>query len=176
MRASQREGTLIWPLASRFPFRLAVDHRGNFKSPHWTWTSATRGFLLQRGRSCIKEENMGLFDSLGGALKDVLGQAEAGALPSLVSELLAKTDLGSLQGIVNKLQESGLGNQVQSWLANGANLPVTADQLRAALGSEQVRQIAQQLGLPLDAAMKLLAEHLPTAVDQASPNGRIVQP
>jgi uncharacterized protein YidB (DUF937 family) len=119
---------------------------------------------------------MGLFDSLGGALKDVLGQAEAGALPSLVSELLGKTDLGSLQGIVNKLQEAGLGNQVQSWLGNGANLPVTADQLRAALGSEPVRQIAQQLGLPLDAAMKLLAEHLPTAVDQASPNGKIVQP
>ena len=119
---------------------------------------------------------MGLFDSLGGALKDVLGQAEAGALPSLVSELLGKTDLGSLQGIVNKLQEAGLGNQVQSWLGTGANLPVTADQLRAALGSEPVRQIAQQLGLPLDAAMKLLAEHLPTAVDQASPNGKIVQP
>lgn len=119
---------------------------------------------------------MGLFDSLGGALKDALGQAEATALPALVSAALGKTDLGSLQGIVNKLQEAGLGNQVQSWLGSGANLPVSADQLRAALGNEQVRQIAQQLGLPVDAAMKLLAEHLPTAVDQASPNGTVEEP
>lgn len=123
---------------------------------------------------------MGLFDSLGGALggalKDAFGQAEAAALPALISTVLGKTDLGSLQGIVNKLQESGLGNQVQSWLGSGANLPVSADQLRAALGSEQVRQIAQQLGLPIDGAMKLLAEHLPTAVDQASPNGVVEEP
>jgi len=115
---------------------------------------------------------MGLFDSLGGALggalKDALGQAEASALPGLVSAVLGKTDLGSLQGIVNKLQEAGLGAQ-----GSGANLPVSADQLRAALGNEQIRQLAQQFGLPIDAAMKLLAEHLPTAVDQASTNGVI---
>jgi uncharacterized protein YidB (DUF937 family) len=119
---------------------------------------------------------MGLFDNLGGALKDAFGQAEAAALPALVSAVLAKTDLGSLQGIVNKLQESGLGNQVQSWLGSGANLPVSADQLRSALGNEHVRQIAQQLGLPVDAALKLLAEHLPAAVDQASPNGTVEEP
>jgi uncharacterized protein YidB (DUF937 family) len=125
----------------------------------------------------LQEKDMGLFDSLagalGGTLKDVLGQAEASALPGLVSAVLGKTDLGSLQGIVNKLQEAGLGTQVQSWLGSGANLPVSADQLRAALGNEQVRQLAQQFGLPIDAALKLLAEHLPTAVDQASPNGVI---
>jgi uncharacterized protein YidB (DUF937 family) len=119
---------------------------------------------------------MGLFDNLGGALKDAFGRAETAALPALVSAVLAKTDLGSLQGIVNKLQEAGLGSQVQSWLGNGTNLPVSADQLRSALGNDQVRQIAQQLGLPVDGALKVLAEHLPTAVDQASPNGEVEEP
>jgi uncharacterized protein YidB (DUF937 family) len=116
---------------------------------------------------------MGLFDSLGGALKGVLGDVEAAAVPALISAVLARTDLGDLQGLVAKLQESGLGAQVQSWLGNGTNLPVTADQLRAALGNAQVQEIARHLGLPVDAALKLLAEHLPTAVDQASPNGTI---
>jgi uncharacterized protein YidB (DUF937 family) len=116
---------------------------------------------------------MGLLDSLGSALKGVLGQVEADAVPALISAVLAKTNLGDLQGLANKLQQGGLNDQVQSWLGNGANLPVTVDQLRAALGNEQVQQIARELGLPIDDALKLLVEHLPTVVDQASPNGTI---
>ncbi len=120
---------------------------------------------------------MGLLDNLlGGALKGALGQAGSAALPAVLSGILAKTDLGGLGGIVNKLQESGLGNQVQSWLGNGTNLPVSPDQLRGALGNDQLRQIAQQLGLPVDGALKVLAEHLPAAVDQASPNGEVEEP
>jgi uncharacterized protein YidB (DUF937 family) len=116
---------------------------------------------------------MGLFDNLSGALGGLLGQAEAEALPALLSAVLAKTNMGDLQGLVNKLQQSGLGPQVQSWLGNGANMPITADQLRAALGSEQVRQMAQHFGVDPDAALKLLAQYLPEIVDKASPNGVI---
>jgi len=116
---------------------------------------------------------MGLFDNIGGALRDVVGQVVAAEAPALVSAVLAKTNLGDLQGLVAKLQQGGLHEQVQSWLGNGENLPVTADQLRAALGNEQVQQLARQLGLPVDAALNLLAEHVPTAVDQASPNGTL---
>jgi uncharacterized protein YidB (DUF937 family) len=116
---------------------------------------------------------MGLLDNIGGSLKGVLGQVEAAAVPALISGVLAKTNFGDLQGLVTKLQEGGLNNQVQSWLGNGANLPITADQLRSALGNEQVKQLAQHFGLPVDAALKLMAEHLPAAVDQASPNGTL---
>lgn len=115
---------------------------------------------------------MGLLDSLGG-LKGVLGQIAAAEAPALISAVLAKTNLGSLQGIVNQLQASGLQTQVQSWLSNGANMSVTPEQLRAALSNEQVRQIAEHFGVPVDAALKILAEHLPATVDQASPNGQI---
>jgi uncharacterized protein YidB (DUF937 family) len=116
---------------------------------------------------------MGLFDNLGGALRGVLGQAEAAALPALINGALAKTNLGSLQGIVNQLQQSGLGPQVQSWLGSGANMSITPDQLRAALNNEQVKQLAAHFGVPIDQVLSTLAEHLPTAVDQASPNGRL---
>jgi uncharacterized protein YidB (DUF937 family) len=116
---------------------------------------------------------MGLLDSLTGALGGTLGQAEAAAMPALISAALAKTNLGDLQGLVTQLQQGGLGSQVQSWLGNGQNLPVAPDQLRAALGSDQVKQLAQHFGVDPDAALKLLAEHLPTAVDQASPQGTL---
>jgi uncharacterized protein YidB (DUF937 family) len=112
---------------------------------------------------------MGLFDKLGG----VVGQITAAAAPALINAALAKTNLGDLQGLVNKLQQGGLSDQVKSWLGNGANLPITAEQLQAALGNEQIRQLAEHFGLPADAALKLLAEHLPAIVDKASPNGKL---
>lgn len=113
---------------------------------------------------------MGLLDSLRSG---VLGEIEATALPALISASLAKTNLGNLQGLVAQLQQAGLEKQVQSWLGSGPNMGITADQLRAALGNEQVRQLAQHFGVDPDAALKLLAEHLPNVVDQASPNGTL---
>jgi uncharacterized protein YidB (DUF937 family) len=106
-------------------------------------------------------------------LGGVIGQVEAAAVPALIQAVLAKTNLGDLSGIVNQLQQGGLATQVQSWLGNGANMPVSADQLRAALGSEQVKQIAQHLGLPVDQALNMLSQHLPDMVDKASPNGEL---
>jgi uncharacterized protein YidB (DUF937 family) len=116
---------------------------------------------------------MGLLDSLTGALGGSLGQVEAAAMPALISTVLAKTNLGDLQGLATALQQGGLGNQVQSWLGNGSNLSVSPDQLRAALGSEQVKELAQHFGVSPDAALKLLSEHLPGVMDQASPNGAL---
>ncbi len=112
---------------------------------------------------------MGLLDSLGGSLRNVA----AATAPVLIAEALKQTNLGDLQGIVNQLQQGGLGPQVQSWLGNGANMPVTADQLRAALGNEHVQQLAAKFGVPADQVLQMLAQHLPAAVDKASPNGTL---
>jgi uncharacterized protein YidB (DUF937 family) len=118
---------------------------------------------------------MGLLDelNLGGTLKGALGQVEAAAAPALINALLAKTQFGDLNGLVAKLQQGGLGPQVQSWLGNGANMPITADQLKAVLGNSQVQDMARHLGLPVDAALNMLSEHLPGVIDQASKNGQL---
>ena len=115
---------------------------------------------------------MGILDNLG-PLKGVLGQVEAAALPVLISEGLAKTGLGDLQGLVNNLQQGGLSAQVQSWLGDGENMPITPDLLKGALDDEHVKQLAQHFGIDPDAVLKLLAEHLPTAVDQARQQGTV---
>jgi uncharacterized protein YidB (DUF937 family) len=115
---------------------------------------------------------MGIFDNLG-PLKGLLGQVEAAALPVLISEGLAKTGLGDLQGLVDKLQQGGLSTQVQSWLGDGSNIPITPDLLKGALDDEHVRQLAQHFGIDPDTVLKLLAEHLPAVVDQAPQQGTI---
>ncbi len=94
---------------------------------------------------------------------------------AILAQVLGNTDLGSVGGLLQQLQKSGLGPQVASWLGNGANLPVSVDQLRAALGDERVRQLAASFGIPVDQLLGQLSQHLPAAVDQMSPNGTLEQ-
>lgn len=120
---------------------------------------------------------MGLFDQIiSGALRGALGEGEQSALGGLLGQLLGQTNLGSLGGLLQQLQQGGLGAQVSSWLSNGANLPVSPDQLRNALGNEQLQQLARQAGLPVDQLLAMLSQHLPQTVDKLSPNGTLQEP
>jgi uncharacterized protein YidB (DUF937 family) len=113
---------------------------------------------------------MSLFDSIKGAVGGLLAQ-EAENIPGLLSNAL--TQAGGLQGILAKLQAGGLGTQVNSWVGTGANLPISAEQIQAALGDQHVQQIAASLGIPTDKVLAFLSQHLPAAVDHATPNGTL---
>jgi uncharacterized protein YidB (DUF937 family) len=120
---------------------------------------------------------MGLFDQIiSGALRGAVGEAEQSALPGLLGQLLGQTNLGNIGGLLQQLQQGGLGGQVASWLGNGTNLPVSTDQLRSALGNEQLQQMARQAGLPVDQLLAMLSQHLPQTVDRMSPNGSLQEP
>jgi uncharacterized protein YidB (DUF937 family) len=118
---------------------------------------------------------MGILDSLenSGVLKGVLGQLEAAVIPAVLSEVLGNSNQGGLSAIVAKLQQAGFGDQVKSWIGNGQNLPITAEQLQQVLGSDAVKQLAAKFNIPVDQLAKVLAQQLPTAVDHASPDGRL---
>jgi uncharacterized protein YidB (DUF937 family) len=120
---------------------------------------------------------MGLFDNLvSGAVKAALGQLETNALPGVLSQVLAKTDMGSVGGLLATLQQGGLDRQVSSWLSNGANLPLAPDQLRSALNGDTLRQLGAASGLPIDQLLNLLSSGLPGTIDSMSPNGTLEEP
>src|SRR4029077_14815885 len=130
--------------------------------------------LYLRQQTCAHGgRKMGLLDSLGlgDILKSLLGQAESTALPALINAVLAKTGYHDLNGLVAALQKGGLDAQVKSWLGPGANLPITEEQLKAVLRNAQVQEFGRYLGLPVDQALKVMAQYLPEIVDNASPNG-----
>ena len=79
---------------------------------------------------------MGILDSLENspAFRSALGQIGAAVLPVVMSEVMGTGSQGGLSAIVAKLEQAGLGNQVKSWIGMGANLPITADQLKQVLG------------------------------------------
>ena len=118
---------------------------------------------------------MGILDSLENspALRSALGQLGAAVLPVVMSEVMGTGSQGGLNAIVAKLQQAGLGDQVKSWIGNGQNLPITADQLRQVLGSDTVKQMAAKYNIPVDQLTEILAHQLPIAVDHASPDGKL---
>jgi uncharacterized protein YidB (DUF937 family) len=118
---------------------------------------------------------MGILDSLENspAFKGALGQLEGAVLPVVLSEVLGNGGQGGLSAIVAKLQQAGLGDQVKSWIGNGQNLPITAEQLQQVLGSDTVKQLAAKFNIPVDQLGPILAQMLPKAVDQASPDGKL---
>jgi uncharacterized protein YidB (DUF937 family) len=95
------------------------------------------------------------------ALKNLVGEAEQSALPEVMKKVLG--DEG-LQTMLAKLKDAGFQAQVQSWLdKNRDNLPITAEQVRKALGDEHMQQVAKSLGVPMDQVFEVLAKFLPTA-------------
>jgi uncharacterized protein YidB (DUF937 family) len=80
---------------------------------------------------------------------------------------------GGLQKILGRLQAQGKGAQAESWVGNGANEPVDADDVKQAVDDEELDRIATQLGVSRDEAAEAVAQVLPDVVDQASPEGQL---
>jgi uncharacterized protein YidB (DUF937 family) len=98
------------------------------------------------------------------------GQAPAGGLGGLLSSL---GGAGALGALVSQFQQKGLGAQVNSWIGQGANQPVAPDQVAHALGEENIQALQQQTGTPRDTLLAELAQHLPDALNEVTPHGRL---
>lgn len=110
------------------------------------------------------------------ALTDILSKlggqnGEQGGLAA-ISKLF---DGDGAQGILAKLQASGLDKQVMSWVGHGQNQPVTGDDIKNAVDPQQLSQVAQQSGMSQDEVADHVAQALPEAVDKATPTGAVPQ-
>jgi uncharacterized protein YidB (DUF937 family) len=80
---------------------------------------------------------------------------------------------GGLGGLVNKLEQGGLGDVVKSWVGSGQNQPVSPGQLGSALGPNVMKTISQMTGISEDELTKQLSQVLPGVVNGLTPNGRL---
>jgi uncharacterized protein YidB (DUF937 family) len=100
-------------------------------------------------------------------------QPAQGNSPLIQMALQILQQNGGIEGLLVKLQQAGLGQQAQSWIGTGQNMPISADALSKIFGQGQLGQIAQQLGMSQTEAAGGLAEALPNVVDQLTPDGQI---
>lgn len=122
---------------------------------------------------------MGLLDGLlGSVIGNVLGGGQqsggaGGPLAGVLGSLLANDGAhGGLGGLVGKFEQAGLGNVVGSWISNGQNMPISADQLQNVLGSDAVAGIAAKLGINPGDALGQLSTMLPGIINGLTPNGQ----
>ena len=140
---------------------------------------------------------MGLLDVVGGMLGGQQGQGQGGglgdlaamlgqggaqgggqggqaALLQMVLSMLANNGQGGgLAGLMEKFQSAGLGEQVNSWVGTGQNLPVSPEQLGGVFGQDQMSQMAEKMGLSTGDLGTQLSQMLPQAVDRVTPGGQV---
>jgi uncharacterized protein YidB (DUF937 family) len=127
---------------------------------------------------------MGLLDSVfsavssqvqgGAGLQGLMGMlGNQPQLMQVTSSLLGSDGrLGGLQGLIGKFQQNGLGDIVSSWVGNGENLPISAEQLTSVLGNDTLSGLASQFGVNTNDLAGQLSSVLPGIVDKLTPNGQ----
>ena len=122
---------------------------------------------------------MGLLDGLlGSVMGGMMGggssaQGAQGGNPMIQMALQMLQQNGGIEGLLAKFQQAGMGQQAQSWIGTGQNMPISADALSNIFGHGQLSQIAQQFGLPTEQVADGLAQALPHVVDHMTPGGQI---
>ena len=114
----------------------------------------------------------------GGATMDLSNllssvQGASGVDPAKLAGAVQETfaSKGGVDGLLGTLRQGGLGGAVDSWISTGPNQAVEPQQLGAALGPDNVNQIAGKSGLSVEMLLPLLATFLPTIIDMLTPDG-----
>jgi uncharacterized protein YidB (DUF937 family) len=122
----------------------------------------------------------------GGGIGDVLGgllgggaSGGAGALGSVLGSVLGggahgtgeAGGSGGLGGLLEQFQRAGYGDQVNSWVGQGENLPISPDAIGQVFGSDALSRIAQQVGVSEEDAAQGLSQLLPDVVNHLTPDG-----
>ncbi|SIT43495.1 conserved hypothetical protein [Paraburkholderia piptadeniae] len=117
---------------------------------------------------------MSLLDTLGSMLGGG-NTPEGGGQQALIAAALEfiNNQPGGLNGLIQRFQQNGAGDIINSWVSNGENQPIAADALHNVLGSDAVTNIASKAGVDPSAVTGLLSQVLPHVVNAATPNGEV---
>jgi uncharacterized protein YidB (DUF937 family) len=178
-----------------------IDILGSTTKMQFDIIDGSTEFQASVSRGHIAEDGMGLFD---GALKNAVPGGDlttpiavaAGAL--LLGKLLAGRGsaptaapasptqtapppqgggfLGGLSELIQKFQNGGQAEAINSWIGQGQNAPIQPGQLGSVLGQQTISDLARQSGLSPEELLAQLAKVLPGIVNNLTPNGRLPTP
>jgi len=118
--------------------------------------------ILKIGAEAFQSQ---LGEQLAGSLSlDKIMNALAGLLPGEGKNV-------DLSALVGKMQGGGLASLAESWLGDGGNAGIGAEQLMSIFGSGDIMRFADKLGLDQDTALEGLKGAVPEMVDKASTGG-----
>jgi len=100
----------------------------------------------------------------------VLGSSNT-QVTQAISQLI--DECGGMDGLMKKFSDKGLDDVVQSWVSNAPNKPVSAEQVKNAVGTDLIEKVATRVGMTPDSLCQQVATYLPLLVDKLSPHGSV---
>lgn len=116
---------------------------------------------------------MDIMDIAKMALAKKIGGDNA-AIGAVVSGLIGKGDNLDLAGLVGNMQEGGMGALASSFLGDGPNPEMSADQVKQLLGGDKVAAAAAKLGTDEGSLLDGLKDAIPQMVDKSSSGGSLL--
>lgn len=116
---------------------------------------------------------MGLLDDLVGSLGNSNGSGQGNQMQQLMAIWNWVQEQGGAEVLLQKFQQGGLGQVLNSWLGSGSNMSIDGGEIQNALGNDQLQSLADKLGTDVQGASGTLAALLPQVIDKLSPQGHI---
>jgi uncharacterized protein YidB (DUF937 family) len=110
---------------------------------------------------------MALLDDLIDGALSAVGGDKAPAFKQFLK------DNGGVNGLAQRFQSGGAGEVFSSWVSTGENKAIATETITQVLGSAQVQQFAQKIGVDPQQASDFIAKALPQVIDKLTPNGAI---
>ena len=82
-----------------------------------------------------------------------------------LTDFVNSPEIGGYQGLMQKLQNHGLGDAAKSWIS-GASQSITPDQLTSVIGQDRLTALASKFGVEPEKLTGLIAQYLPTVLTQ----------
>lgn len=79
----------------------------------------------------------------------------------------------ALGDVLDRFRNSGAGSKVDSWVRQGPNQPIHAEEVESAIDEETLSSLSQQTGLSREELITRITQALPEAVDKMTPKGEL---
>ena len=119
--------------------------------------------IMNLAKGMLAAKLGGNSDAIGDVMGSLLGGGAEGGAGGL--------DLG---GLVNGLKEKGMGDVADSWLGDGENAEISADQLKEVIGGDKITEAAAKLGTDEGSLLDSLKDAIPQMVDKSSNGGSLL--
>ena len=104
------------------------------------------------------------------------GAGDSAAAESALDEVIGRGKEFDIGDVVAQFTGAGgeLADKAQSWLGDGANQALSADQVQDVIGGDKIEAFASKLGVSPEEATSGLSELLPQLVDKSSRGGELL--
>jgi uncharacterized protein YidB (DUF937 family) len=101
--------------------------------------------------------------------KQLWGQLASEDFSDAVEDLIQRH--GNVSGVVERMEQLGLGRVARAWVASNVNEPIYSDQLHALFGTGVLRALAAKLDLQPRDLVRRLSQALPRAINRLASSG-----